>query len=46
MKTKDRVYDDLEEGTWKLEVIRIFSNIYSMNNTGERSEPEKNIMIR
>ena len=48
MKARDRVYEDLGEGTWNLEVIGIFkfSNIYSMYDTGERSEPEKNIIIR
>ena len=42
MKAKDRVYDVLEEGTLELGSAEDLLIVYSIYNTGERSEPEKN----
>ena len=39
MKAKDCVYDILGEGTLELGSHKDLLNIYSMYNTGERSEP-------
>ena len=42
MRARDRlVYDVLGEGTLELWSDLDLLNIYSMYNTGERSEPEK-----
>ena len=43
MKARDSVYDVLGEGTLELWSDKYLLNIYSMYNTGERSEPEKNL---
>ena len=41
MKARDSVYDVIGEGTLELWSDKYLLNIYSMYNTGERSEPEK-----
>ena len=46
MRAKDRVFYVLGEGTIELGRDKDLLNIYFMYNTGERSEPEKIIIIR
>ena len=40
MNAMDSVYDGRRDNPWNLEMIWIFTNIYTMYNTGEPSEPE------
>ena len=46
VKARDSMYDRRRDNPLTLEVIRIFLNIYTLYNTGERSEQEKDIKIR
>ena len=45
MKARDRVYDDLGEGTWNLEVI-IFFQTFTLCMIHASEASQKNIIIR